>query len=150
MSQWTHIAACFRFDGLRLSKDDAPDWDAVIGKAVLFESTTELWEEYDADPSRFMPCGSEGSLERVEWVNPDKSCAAAYAVAVFGDLRDFGTDEFEKRVIPWFERICLDPEVYVRQAVLSAEVEWCGRHILSYDREAEDVRHTCEKYRKGW
>lgn len=146
MSVWTHVAAIFRVDGLKVGRDGPkingyvkPDWDKVTGKAIyecdwLTDDDYELqrlhrsWEEYEKDPELFMPAGSEGSLQRAVWVNPDRSCAARYVVTVFGDLRDYEDHEAIKE---WFEKVC--ERCYVRQAVCNCDVSgdmhtWdCGR-----------------------
>ena len=132
MSVWTHVAAVFRVDGLDgipalgIRK---PDWDAVTGKAIhdgdwLTQDSYERrrmkddWEEWRRHPGRFMPTGSEGSLQRLVWVCPDPSCAARYTVTVFGDLRDY---DDVSAVRSWFEAVC--GRCCLRQAVCQCEVE---------------------------
>lgn len=116
--------------------DREPSWDEVFGMATYepadFDIFGEEWQEYresleDAaeHPDAYMPLGSEGSLQREVFVNPNESCLAAYVVTVFGDLRDH--DSFDD-IREWFERSC--GRCFIRQAVCDVEVEgWSGtRH----------------------
>ena len=130
MSVWMHVAAVFRIDGVK--KDyrggmhngrSVIDWDEITGKAIYDgdwcskddyeqQRLKESWEAYRKHPNRFMPAGSEGSLQRLLWINPDAYCAARYTVTVFGDLRDYEDfDAIEK----WFDGIC--EKCHIRQAV---------------------------------
>lgn len=135
MSVWTHVAAVFRIDSPKVGMDGPringyikPDWDKVTKKAIydgdwLTEDDYELqkindsWEEYHEHPGRFMPTGSEGSLQRLVWVNPDKSRLARYVVTVFGDLRDYDDHEAIKE---WFYDVC--EKCYIRQATCTCNV----------------------------
>lgn len=135
MSVWTHVAAVFRVDFPRVGVDGPrvngyvqPDWDAITGRAIydcdwLTEDTYELQrmrrdlEDYDAHPEQFMPTGSEGSLQRAVWVNPDKSRAGRYVVTVFGDLRDY---EDHAAIKEWFDEVC--GRCCLRQAACTCDV----------------------------
>ena len=136
MSVWTHVAAVFRVDGLsdmdmygpRINGYASPKWDEVTGKAIYEcdwltdddyqrQKLDRSWAEYDERPELFMPVGSEGSLQRVVWVNPDRSCAARYTVTVFGDLRDY---EDHEAIHEWFIGVCR--KCNIRQAVCHCDV----------------------------
>ena len=135
MSVWTHVAAVFRIDGLRVGMDGpringyvTPEWDEVTKKAIyecdwLTEDSYELrrmrddWDEYREHPERFMPTGSEGSLQRLVWVNPDRHCAARWVVTVFGDLRDYDDPE---AIHKWFDEVC--GRCHIRLAVCHCDV----------------------------
>lgn len=140
MSVWTHVAAVFRIDGIKNARDismfcgsNSRLWDKVIGRTIYephsvmnadsYEQRRERddWEDYRKEPMAFVPTGSEGSLQRLVWVNPDTSCAASYTVTVFGDLRDY---EDEDKIKEWFEAVC--SKCYIRQAVCHCEVEGVG------------------------
>ena len=134
MSVWMHVAAVFRIDGVRKEYcggivNDRPsiDWDKVTGKVIYDgEWTTdddyELrrmeddWAAYEKHPKRFVPTGSEGSLQRLLWINPKCYNAARYTVTVFGDLRDY--EDFDK-IKEWFESVC--ERCYIRQAVCQCD-----------------------------
>lgn len=135
MSVWTHVAAVFRIDGLKVGMDGpringyvTPDWDEVTKKAIyecdwLTEDSYEQrrmrddWDEYREHPERFMPTGSEGSLQRLVWVNPERHSAARWVVTVFGDLRDYDDPE---AIHKWFDEVC--GRCYIRQAVCHCDV----------------------------
>lgn len=63
-----------------------------------------------------MPCGSKGTLQKVVWTNPEKSCTAAYTVSVFGDLRDWYDIDV---IVDWFKRIVTSEDLWVRSAVIT-------------------------------
>lgn len=106
-----------------------PRWDEVTGRAihecdVLTDDSYELrwnandWKDYDEHPEQFMPTGSEGSLQRLVWENPDKSCMASYTVTVFGDLRDY---DDQQAIREWFDGVC--EKCFIRQAVCNCMVD---------------------------
>ena len=135
MSVWTHVAAVFRIDGLRVGMDGprindyvTPKWDEVTKKAIyecdwLTDDSYERrrmrddWDEYREHPERFMPTGSEGSLQRLVWVNPERHSAARWVVTVFGDLRDYDDHE---AIHKWFDEVC--GRCHIRQAVCHCDV----------------------------
>lgn len=86
--------------------------------------------EYDnecevKDKEKYLPMGSEGTLEMSIWHNPDKSCIASTTVSVFGDLRDYGSfNEIEE----WFNRCCVG--FGIRQAICQVKVEGCGTKVF--------------------
>ncbi len=135
MSVWTHVAGIIRVDGLR-SDDTKPDWDKIIGKELGWGDPHEIWDDYDKNPEAFMPCGSEGSLKKVIWENPNKSSLASYTVSIFGDLRDYGDLAEIKK---WFERVC--SKLWVRNAVITAECE-LGSNFTAHWDEAEEKLAT--------
>lgn len=117
MSCWTHVAAIVRVDGFRIFDDDiGPDWDALFGKECLFLASREKWHDAMEHPDRYLPMGSEGSLRKTVWVNPDLSHAVAYTVSIFGDLRDYDSPE---TIIEWFKKIVNSDSLDVRQACIT-------------------------------
>jgi len=68
------------------------------------------------------PCGSEGSIKLSFYVNPDASALAAYSVAVFGDLRDYGKEDVPK-IEAWFKKVTTGKGVMVRNAILEITIE---------------------------
>lgn len=146
MSAWMHVAAVFRIDGIRDRKGGMRDrWDEVTGRTIhdgdwITEDSYERrrmeedWKEYDKHPDRFVPTGSEGSLQRLVWVNPNSSCMARYTVTVFGDLRDY--ESFD-RVKEWFHETCR--KCYVRQAVCNCVADGVGvkTWTVEWDSESE-------------
>lgn len=118
MSAWAHVAAIVRVDDFRFSDDQPiPDWDEIFGKECLFHSPVEVWVDCEKHPEKYLPCGSEGSLRKTVWVNPDSHNVAAYTVTIFGDLRDF---ENLDEIIDWFKEKVDLGEIAIRQAVITA------------------------------
>lgn len=136
MSVWTHVAAVFRIDGIKLKEAKHGsingvvkiDWDKITGKAIYDgdwiseddyeqQKLKDSWDDYKKHPRRYMPAGSEGSLQRLLWINPDGYCLAHYTVTVFGDLRDY--DDYEA-IHKWFDEVC--DRCYIRQAVCHCDV----------------------------
>lgn len=127
MSVWTHIAGIIRVDDIRFT-DEIPNFDIIFGKEWTFDdlwNSTPVYDDFETNPETFMPSGSEGSLTKSVWVNPDRSEMGAYTISIFGDLRDYDTPE---KIVEWFKERC--NEVWVRQAIISVETE--GRDPLNY------------------
>lgn len=145
MSNWTHVAAIFRCDGLK-------DWDAnpdesldasierIFGKRFPAYPANlddeEAWErrwaamdDADKHPDEYMPFGSEGGLDISIWENPDPSHAAHYTISIFGDLRDHHDTEL---IHTWFIKSCKKVGL-LRQAVCTAYNEWSGTESWTYD-----------------
>jgi len=129
MSNWIHVNAAIRIDDLRLD-DSVPDFDKLIGKEYSY--LDDDWDGMIHNPNLYLPMGSEGSLQKSVWINPDKSYAAAYTVTIFGDLRDCGKEDAEK-VIEWFKDKCNEINV-VRDAVITVRVNSDKPLIFVYDR----------------
>ena len=129
MSVWTHVAGVVRIDAIRFDPNDIPDFDAIFGREWTFD---DMWDDEPAytdaveNPDAFMPCGSEGSLEKSVWVNPDRSSMASYVVTIFGDLRDYDSPV---SIVEWFKKCC--EKVMVRQAIITVETE--GREPIVYN-----------------
>ena len=127
MSNWTHVAGIIRVDDLRLEKDTDLDFDELIGKECLWESPEEVWEDMDKNPDKYLPMGSEGSLQKSVWINPDRECIATYTISIFGDLRDHHSTS---EIIDWFKKIC--SQLWVRNAVITVNNEWNGTETFTY------------------
>lgn len=122
MSNWTHVAGIIRIDSMRYFENDL-NFDDIFGKECLFESSEETWNELYKYPERFLPSGSEGTLQKSVWINKNKSFCAAYTVSIFGDLRDHDNPQ---EIIDWFERLINENDLWVRNAVITVENEWNG------------------------
>lgn len=136
MSNWTHVAGIIRIDAFRHSDYD-PDFDKLIGKECLWESPGSVWDDAENNPDKYLPMGSEGSLQKSVWVNPNDSCMAAYTVSIFGDLRDHDST---KEIIDWFKKIC--KKVWVRNAVITVTNEWYGTETWNYIDCFEDAEES--------
>lgn len=128
MSNWTHVAAIARVDCLRFYGQEM-DFEAIFGKTLRYEDESHLWEEAECYPDRFLPMGSEGSLNMSVWSNPDKNCLASYTVSIFGDLRDHDNPD---EIINWFKNKCVDLDI--RNACITVENECYGVCNWVYER----------------
>lgn len=150
MSNRTHVAAVFRVDGIPSSMPEpgfeeafgkvVPDYERSLDKKVRETEeykAAELangnaWAEYDEHPERFVPTGSEGSLQTSVRRNPRKSCAAACTATVFGDLRDHDSiEEIEER----FRKCC--SKAWIRQAVVDIDDEMNGHRPIAWEEPHE-------------
>lgn len=135
MSIWTHVAGVIRIDDFRLSRE-TPDFDILIGKECLWDNEHSVWEDQEANPDKYLPMGSEGSLEKSIWINPDRDQLAAYTVTVFGDLRDYDkVDEIKN----WFESVCNRLGVCVRNAVITIECEIGDTIVCRYNQDSKKL-----------
>lgn len=127
MSNWTHVAGIIRIDCIRTLEDN-PNFDTFIGKECLFEDDESVWIRLDSHPDEFLPAGSEGTLQKSVWINPEKCDIAAYTVSIFGDLRDHDNP---KDIIEWFKKKCSN--LCIRQAVITVENELNGTLSWTYN-----------------
>lgn len=135
MSNWTHVIGSIRIDTLRGITDNTPfDTDKIFGKECLFESSKEIWDDMDKHPEDYLPMGSEGSLQKSVYENPDRSVTAAYTVTIFGDLRDHDN---AGDIIKWFENKLnnLPDGYWIRQAVITADNECNGVETYTYEEK---------------
>lgn len=124
MSVWTHVAGTIRVDYIKWDEDDPElNFDEIIGKECLFASDSETWDDARNNPDKYLPMGSEGSLQKTVWINPNTNCVARYTVSIFGDLRDHNSPQ---EIIDWFKKICSKPGYLVRNAVILASNEASG------------------------
>ena len=130
MSNWTHVAGIIRVDDIF----SEIDFDEIIGKECLWESPEEVWNDAEKNPDKYLPMGSEGSLHKSIWVNPDSSHLARYTVSIFGDLRDHHSTS---DIIEWFKEKC-KLLWWVRNAVITVNNEWSGTETYTYEEKEEE------------
>lgn len=117
MSVWCQVAGIIRVDDIRWSDSEPElDFDELIGKECIYGSDVSVWDEQEKYPEKYMPMGSEGSLQKSIWINPDKAYMDAYTVSIFGSLRDRREIDW---IIEWFKKVC--DKVCVRQATITVE-----------------------------
>lgn len=126
MSNWTHVAAIFRIDHIRFNGQEK-NFTEIFGRELSGWNGREVWVEADQHPERFLPYGSEGSLNMQVWTNPNPCCVAAYTVSIFGDLRDH--DDVDE-IICWFEEKCKG--LAIRQAVITVDNERYGMRTKTW------------------
>lgn len=102
MSCWTHVAGLVRVDSIR--------------RLALFPSRAEQLFLHFLEG---MPAGSEGPLTIKVYENPELGSLASYAVAIFGDLRDFEEAEYVEK---WLQERCLALPA-VRSGIATIEKE---------------------------
>jgi len=132
MSNWTHVAGIIRVDAIRDVLDAKINFDEIIGKECRWNSPSEIWDDIEANPDKYLPMGSEGSLQMSVWENPDRNCMASYTISIFGDLRDHHSTS---DIIEWFKKKC--ELLWVRNAVITVENEWCGTVTYTYTKSEE-------------
>lgn len=126
MSNWTHVAAVVRIDSLRLY-DDEPNFADHFGHEVKWEDDMSVWDDAERNPEKYLPMGSEGSLQMSVWINPNRSHLDAYTVTIFGDLRDHDSPD---SIIQWFRRKC--ENIMVRNATIEVANELNGVKTWNY------------------
>jgi hypothetical protein len=128
MSNWTHVAGIIRVDRIRVDDDaEELDFDEILGKECLSDSSRKVWDDALKNPDKYMPMGSEGSLQKSVWVNPNKGRVDSYTISIFGDLRDH--DNISE-IIDWFIKKC--NLLWVRSAVITVENEMHGAETYTY------------------
>lgn len=128
MSNWTHVAGIIRIDGLGFV-----DFDKLLGKECLWESPEEVWDDMRNNPDDYLPMGSEGSLKKSIWINPDEHSIAAYTVSIFGDLRDHNS---AKEIVDWFKKKC--EGFWIRNAVITVQNELNGTETWTYGQKEDE------------
>lgn len=133
MSCWLHVAGVMRIDDIRLGYDAKdPDFDEVIGKECHYDDDEEVWDDFQKHPENYLPMGSEGSLRKSVWINPDKSHCAAYTVTIFGDLRDRYKSDADM-IISWFKDKC--DKLSIRDAFIIVRYSSTGIKSYIYKRD---------------
>lgn len=133
MSNWTHVAAVFRVDGWYQLAGETLDYDEVFGKECLWgddlHAFCEERKKAEKNPEKYLPLGSEGSLHKSVWANPDNTEMACLVVTVWGDLRDHESlDEIEN----WFRGCCKKLDGCIRQATCLISNELNGDRTISF------------------
>jgi hypothetical protein len=128
MSNWTHVAGIIRVDAIRVDDDiEELDFDKILGKECLNYSSREVWDDARKHPDKYLPMGSEGSLQKTVWENPDRGRVNSYTVSIFGDLRDHDNTS---EIIDWFIEKC--NLLWVRSAVITVENDLHGTETYTY------------------
>jgi hypothetical protein len=128
MSNWTHVAGIVRVDAIRVDDDiEELDFDKILGKECLSYSSREVWDDARKHPDKYLPMGSEGSLQKTVWENPDRGRVNSYTISIFGDLRDHDNTS---EIIDWFIEKC--NLLWVRSAVITVENDLHGAETYTY------------------
>jgi hypothetical protein len=132
MSLWTHVSGAIRFDGVVIRGNNEimlKGLRKTLGNTCNFDSPKEDWDKCN------VPCGSEGSLQYEIY---EYHTGLPWAIVpIWGDLRDFGSEEQVRQIKDWFYRVCKDWGL-VRQGILQIQVGSEEGIILQYtDKEAK-------------
>ena len=143
MSNWTHVAGVIRVDYIKWNEDTPElDFDKLFGKECGYDY--EGFEDADKHPELYLPMGSEGSLQKSVWINPNDSHAARYTVSIFGDLRDHDSCD---EIIEWFKNKCQligNVRCGIRQATITVDNEYNG--IKSYTWNCDDNNELDDEF----
>jgi len=125
MSQWTHVNASIRFDGIMgMGQPTKQD----LGQMCKWEDDdTSHWENSK------IPCGSEGSIEYKIIKTGGENSIASMVVNFTGDLRDY--DDANK-IIAYFNDIVKDR--MIRSGILEIDVEFKDTLVLRYDYDKKE------------
>lgn len=127
MSQWTHINASIRFDGIIGFGTAEPD----LGITCSYEDEEEQWNKCD------VPCGSEGSMQYMVWKNPSQSSLAFRTVVFWGDLRSYSNVE---EILTYFNRITEGQ--MIRSGILEIDVEFKDTLAYQYVNKVWELINT--------
>ena len=117
MSAWVHVAAIVRIDGF-CHENEAEHFDELFGKECLWDSDESVWRDAREHPEKYLPMGSEGTLQKTVWINPKEHHMDRYTVSIFGDLRGVWSGEW---IIKWFKEKLKDE--WIRQATITVDCE---------------------------
>jgi hypothetical protein len=141
MSQWTHVAGMIRVDAMRsVIPARVTDVEDVIGYSYYYDwDSDDLHKVENASTGPSVPIGSEGPIQYSVNVNPHLPSLAAYDVAVWGDLRDFG-EESVGQIGDWLARIVTDVKasqrlLSLRDLVVKVSVEYGPTFLYTLDDE---------------
>ena len=125
MSMWTHVCGIVRIDCV----DVEIDFDKLFGLELKFGEIPK--------DKFYMPVGSEGSLQKMVWENPNEHHAAKYTVSIWGDLRDYDNPY---DVLEWFKD-CLR---YIEYSQEQDPPLWVsvGDAVIHITNEREDITWT--------
>ena len=125
MSQWTHVNGCIRIDGIPNIEDnvDIKSIREILGITCRYNSPDKRWKECN------VPCGSEGSIQYQ--IIPAGDGLVLWTVAIWGDLRDFGSKDV-KKIRKWFKKITEESGLSIRSAILEIRIEYGKTIVLRY------------------
>jgi len=129
MSIWTHVAGVIRIDGFNSKTKE--DFEKILGKEINWEDD---WDDLRLKYNKFLPNGSEGSLNFTVWENPEENSLDCNTITIFGDLRDYDNI---KEIEEWFKEILYNSGLMIRQAIIAIECEDGRNKIVHYGSESE-------------
>ena len=114
MSIWTHVTGVIRLEtGLKLDDDDIEN---LIGKRILYRAPQKLKDEYKEHSERFIPKGSNSSLNFHVYNHDNKYELPSCIISIFGDLEDYSDTD---AIIEWFKSRVKSSIYTVRQACIT-------------------------------
>lgn len=137
MSQWTHVCGMIRSDFVDFSGKDP----LAIDERTKIEGALGPISSYGHRCITHAPSGSEGSLK---WkiIETEGSYVNRFNIAIWGDLRDYGSDEEDiDKIKRWFKNVC-GSCMMVRDAVLQIHVEFRKGITLLYHDHGQYGHYT--------
>jgi hypothetical protein len=124
MSQWTHVNASIRFDGI-MGLSTLPT-EKELGKMCKWgDKDDSHWDNPD------LPCGSEGSLEYTIIKTGTENSIACMAIIFIGDLRDYDDD---KEILAYFNKITTGQ--MIRSGVLEIQIEYNDTIVYRFNDDS--------------
>lgn len=125
MSQWTHVNASIRFDGLL---GMGLPTEKELGRICRWEDEdTSHWDNSE------LPCGSEGSIEYKAVTTGGENSLACMVIVFAGDLRDY---EDTDAILKYFTK--LTDGKMIRSGILEIDVEYKDTKIYTHDSEKKE------------
>lgn len=128
MSQWTHVNAVIRFDGI---KGRTPDPN--LGYTYHYNDPPENSNRCD------VPCGSEGSLQ-YKLIELSGEGLVRFVAVIWGDLRDYNDVEVIEEYLKRITKSQL-----IRSGIAEIVVERGKTRVLRYNQEKEDWETILEE-----
>jgi hypothetical protein len=128
MSLWSHVNGSIRIDNISIDETREEFLNKIqklVGKQYSYEDLLAL---EDREPETILPMGSEGTLKYSIWLNPNRHSVAQATVNIWGDLRDFGSEEDIDKIVKWFSNII--NHVDCRSAILEIDVEYFNYKMI--------------------
>lgn len=166
MSQWTHVAGLIRVDNLGECVIRFPrraDLDELVRECITEKLGNTTADDIEADTwaedweKCTVPCGSEGSLQYRISDYADKNGVAWGDISIWGDLRDFGKEDYPE-LKRWFWESCeklsmitkpdgppkqpkelISNSFSIRNAVLLVDVEFQKDYVLVWNDETKTL-----------
>lgn len=124
MSQWTHVNASIRVDGIPSIQGELITPEELGQMCLWKDENTSHWD------NSIIPCGSEGSLNYQILKTGTENSLACRVVVFTGDLRSYSDAE---EILAYFEKITKGK--MIRSGILEIDIE--GQYVYTYRHDRE-------------